>query len=231
MKCPACGHIVQHLDRTCLRCGVELLPALERRAWGGLTRKRRSGGPRPARRPLAAALAGLALGATLLLAAWRVSPRGRSPELPPQAFHDSAGGLTFLPPPGWVLRTDPVSGVRLRRVAELSGPGGRIVVETAAAGVPLSEHLGALVREEFNGRRPRLEASSGFLVEGTEARRLAFRAEAGPGQPPVAGEAVAFPGRGRSYLIRFYSDAERFSGAKPGWNAFLASLRLIPGGR
>jgi hypothetical protein len=230
MRCPACGHVVQHVDRACLRCGVELLPALERRAWGGLTRRRRSGGPRPSRRPLAAAGAGLALGTVLLLAAWLFSERGRAPELPPQAFHDSVGGLAFLPPPGWALRADPVSGVRLLRVAELSGPGGRIVVETAAAGVPLSGHIGALVREEFNGRRPRLEAAAGFLVDGAEARRLAFRADAGSGRPPIAGEAVAFPGLGRSYLIRFYSDAERFSSTKPVWNAFLASLSLRRGG-
>ncbi|MBI5239779.1 MAG: zinc ribbon domain-containing protein [Elusimicrobia bacterium] len=224
MKCPECGHIVQHVDKACLRCGADLLSAYERRAWRGLKRGRRAPGDR---RPRTAAVGGwLSLGAVLLMAAWVAAGRARTAVVPEGAFRDEAGELAFLVPPGWKLTAGPAAGWRFQRVAELDGPGGRIVVEAAGGGLPLAPHLGALVREEFNGRRIRLEGPAGLLLDGVEGRRLGFRAG-----PDAVGEVVLVQGRGRSYLLRLYSSDAEVARVRPGWNALLASVRLTRGGR
>jgi hypothetical protein len=228
VRCPNCGSTFQLWDKACLRCGIRFLEFYERRAWGAAAKPRRPAGaraPRGARRILPGR-AGLWLAAGLVLAVCAAAARHRAAPLPPRAFFDSAAELAFIPPPGWRLATDPGFGGRFRRVAELTSRGGRIVVEVCAAALPVAEHLDALILEEFNGRRPRLEAAAGVLVGGAEGRRLPFRADGGPGAPAVVGEAVFVPGVGRNYLIRFYSDAADFTRRKPDWSAFLASVRV-----
>lgn len=226
MKCPNCSITAQRWEKKCLSCGVVFLEFYEKRARDSQREARLkreepvpevpSGGfPRGA---------GLALAVGLLLSSW-AAVRYRAQSLSPRAYQQKNLEIAFTPPEGWRLKADMGSGWRFRRVAELIAEGGRIEVDAAPPKLPVAENMGELIREEFNGRHPRVESSMRALIDGIECRKMAFSAENGPQQPGIVGEAMFIPGKQENYLIRFYSNSADISRRRPEWRTFLSSIR------
>ncbi|MBI4349779.1 MAG: hypothetical protein HY553_23280 [Elusimicrobia bacterium] len=245
MNCPKCRAEVDFARPDCVRCGVDLLQALEERAW---TEKPEEPSTGPSRRLPRSdrALAILALGLVAVAGAWAVVA-SRGPAATPGAWAAIDHGFSFLPPSGWSVDERLPDDGGWTEAMRLVRPPAVIVVLVGGARPSTPQSARMAAEDRFDGVSTRLEEPSPTQVAGKEAwsvrvsgdRALLPSPNRGKSESPLGqaapayesmdfeAESVLVPGARRSFLIQFYSERADFERRRAHFLRFLEGFSVL----